>query len=351
MMMMCGALVLGGTTAALAKGVAYSARYKAKYPAVADGGSIAVVNFNGKDGDNFADALASELQSAELDGAPIFQVKTIDSMNYRSTGDISKAEVATAIRTGQKLGVRTVFTGTVSSASVNSTNYTKEESVCTESAGLFKCKKTETRQIPCNKVVGQYTVTPRAIRVENGSVIFAETISTQGEYSVCNGQLQGNASLSDLFGGLFGKKSATPAPPPVASPDALLAKLRQDATGAIRRMVAPYNKTVNVTLKEKATGLTKPENQQFANAIAFANVGRMDRACGIFETLSTDANKANVALLYNLGVCQEVLLPDEPAAALEYYSKADQLLDKPDKLVSDAYVRMKAMVGQSRSIR
>ena len=116
-------------------------------------------------------------------------------------------------------------------------------------------------------------------------------------------------------------------------------------------MVAPYNKDIEVALKDKAGTFSKPDGTQFENAVAFANAGRMDRACSTFETLyAGEANKGNISLLYNMGVCQEVLLPDEPAAALEYYAKADQLLSRPDKLVSDAYVRMKGMVGQSRSI-
>lgn len=345
-------LVVLASAAMAEKNIKYDARINAKYPGVADGGPIAVVNFNGKDGENFANTLASELQSAQLDGKPVFNVRTIESMNYRSKGDSSKAEVAAAIRTGQKLGVGTVFTGTVTAASVVSTDFTKEESTCVESAGLFKCKRSEMRKVPCTKVVGQYSVTPRAIRVSNGSVVFAEAVSKAGEYSVCDGQLQATGSIGDMLGNIFGRKKDSNAAPPVASPDALLTKLRQDAAGAIRLLVAPYNKSINVTLKDRSSGLAKADNQQFGNAIEFGNAGRMDRACSIFETLfANDANKNNVGLLYNLGVCQEVLLPDEPAAALEYYAKADQLLSKPDKLISDAYLRMKGMVGQSRGIR
>ncbi len=326
---------------ATGKKISYEARFKAKYPAVVDGKTVGVLNFEGRDGDNFGAALSSQLQTAQLDGRPILQVKTLDGLNFVSDGNFSKAEVAAAIRLGQKLGVRHVFTGTVMAASTNVTNYTNNVSVCVESSGLFKCKRSENRAIPCTKVVGQYSVAPRAISVATGTTVYSEVISRQGEYSMCNGQLQSNFNL-------FSKKPATI---PVSSPEALLAQLRQDAAAQIRVQVAPYNMPIEVELKERAQGLAKPDQEQFSNAIAFGNAGRMDRACSIFETMGANpANQANISLLFNLGVCQEVLLPDEPGAALEYYAKADQYLSKPDKMISDAFLRMKKQVGEKRGI-
>jgi hypothetical protein len=334
------ALTVTSGSDAWAKKISYNARFKAKYPAVADGASIGILNFAGRDGENFGAALSSVLQTAELDERPIFTVKSLDSMSYRDEGNISKAEVATAVRLGQSLGVKTIFTGTVMSASVSTNNYTKDETVCVESAGLFKCKRSETRKVPCSKVVGQYSVSPRAIAVASGTIVYSEVISTQGEYDVCNGQLQ-SAGFS-----LFSKKPTTIA---VSSPEALMAKMRQDVANQIRVKVAPYNQLLEVELKEKSVGLSKPDQEQFSNAIAFGNAARMDRACSIFETLEP-SNNANIALLYNLGVCQEVLLPDEPGAALGYYAKADQYLVKPDKMISDAFLRMKKQVGEKRGI-
>lgn len=327
----------------------YDARIAAKYPAVAAAKSVGVLNFNGKDGENFTAALVAALNAATLDGAPQFSVKTMESMNFKSDSAISKAETAAAIRQGQKLGVAVVFTGATTTVAINTTNFTKQEQVCGSGIPLLGCKNPRTQNIPCNGVIGQYSVAPRALRVDTGAVIFSEPVTVKGEYQVCNGQLQ-NAPGGGLFD-VFKKKDAAAKEAVVNTPDALLDKLRRDAAEAIRQQVAPYNRSVTVQLKEKAPGLSKGDMTQFAGAVEFAGAGRMDRACSIFETLNAGANANNVALLYNLGVCQEVLLPDRPAAALEYYAKADQLLTRPDKLVSDAYLRTKAMVGQSRGLR
>ncbi len=332
------------------KQITYDARFNAKFPAVATARSIGVLPFNGNDGGNFTAALTSQLQAAQIDEAAVFDIKTLDSMNFRSAEGISRSEIAKAIQLGQKLGVKVVFTGVITSASVNQNAYTKEESYCAESSGFLKCNRTATRNIPCFKVNAQYSVTPQAIRVDNGQIIYSETISLQGDYSVCNGQVESTASLGSMIGSIFGSKKDKPASTQISSPEALLNKLRQDAAESIRRQVAPYNRSISVTMKERGDGLSKEDQKMFLNGVAFADGGRMDRACSIFETLNADRNKTNVPLLYNLGVCQEVLLPDDPAAALEYYAKADQLLSRPDKLVSAAYLRTKTMVGQNRSI-
>ena len=325
----------------------YEARMAAKYPAVAAARNVGVLNFNGKDGENFTAALVSALQSATLDGAPQFSVKTMESMNFRSAEAMSKAEVAAAIRQGQKLAVAVVFTGATTTVSVNQSSFNKQEQVCGSGIPLLGCKNPRTQNVPCQTVIGQYSVAPRAIRVDTGAVIYSEPVTAKGEYQICNGQVQSSGSIFDVF---KGKKDQV-AEAPVTTPDALLDKLRRDAAQAIRQQVAPYNRSVTVALKERAPGLSKPDTAQFAGAVEFAGAGRMARACSIFETMNAGANTQNVALLYNLGVCQEVLLPDRPAAALEYYAKADQLLTKPDKLISEAYLRTKNMVGQSRGLK
>lgn len=336
------ALIVGTPSASWGKKISYPARFKAKYPSVAEGGTVGVLNFDGRDGSNFAAALSAELQVAELDGKPVFAVKSIDGMNYNGNPTFSKAEIATANRMGQKVGVRTVITGVVMTAAINSTNFSRTETYCSSRGPKGKCLGNSARSVPCQKVSGQYSVSPRAVTVGTGTIVYSDVISQQGEYTICEGQLQ--SSGFSLF-----KSAATRSE--IATPEALLTKLRQEVAHAIRLQIAPYNKLVQVELKGKTNGLSKPDEQQFSNAMAFGNAGRMDRACSIFETLhATETNAANIALLYNLGVCQEVLLPDDPGAALQYYAKADQYLTKPDKQISEAFLRSKRQVGEQRGI-
>ena len=337
------AIIAGVTPSFAARRASYQAKVSPKFPAVAQTGSIAVLNFNGRDGEAFSGTLTAALQAVRIDGKAVFDVKTMDSMNYRSTADVSRAEVAAAIRLGQKLGVRAVFTGAVTSASTSNSNFTREDRFCAQSKKIFSCERWETRRTPCTTVVGQYAVAPRAIRVDNGSVIYSETITSRGEYTVCEGQLQ-KASISTS-----GSGEATVTSNAITSPDGLIDAMRTEVAQRVRLDVAPYYRTITVNFMNRTGQLSKPDNAQFQNALEFAEASRLDRTCAIFETLyATEANKSNVSLLYNMGVCQEVLVPEDLSAALPYYARADQLLTRPDKLVSDAFVRTRNAVEAGR---
>jgi hypothetical protein len=58
----------------------------------------------------------------------------------------------------------------------------------------------------------------------------------------------------------------------------------------------------------------------------------------------------SVTLNYNIGVCSEALLPDDPSKAFEYYNQADQLLKSPNKMVSAALARSRELMQQGSRI-
>ena len=100
-----------------------------------------------------------------------------------------------------------------------------------------------------------------------------------------------------------------------------------------------------------ALNMPKPAQITFESGTPFIKADRLDRACSIWEVMESDPTAAtSISLLYNLGVCQEALVPENPSAALEYYVKADQLTIKPDKLVSAALLRAKEMVENQKKI-
>lgn len=327
--------------------VNYTTQVAPRYPAVSAMRSLGVLPFNGRDGANFTSSLAAKLQSANLDGAPVFELRTMDSLNFKSEGVISRTEMANAIRNGQKLGVKLVFIGVVNEASVRETPFTKEVTRC-EGGNIFSGAKCTNRSytVPCKRVTGQYSVTPQAIRVDNGTVLFSEVISRNAQYEQCADGA--NASV-DIIGSLFKRKDAVERSA-ASTPEALLMELREQATEVIKKLVAPYSLAVEVQIKNATDGLPKADNETFRNAVAFAKAQRMDRACALFEGLNTAQNASNVGLLYNLGVCQEVMLPDDPAAAMAYYAKADGLMKRPDKMVSEAYLRIKQLIANDRNV-
>ena len=68
------------------------------------------------------------------------------------------------------------------------------------------------------------------------------------------------------------------------------------------------------------------------------------------EIYASEQNQKSMILNYNLGVCNEALLPDDPSTAFDFYNKADLLLSKPNKEVSAALLRTKELVQQGARI-
>lgn len=334
------ALMLAGTAEALP--VKYQARFNAKVPAVADLRVIAVMPFTGQDSENFTGGLIAALQSATVDGEPWFTLKSGDGFQASAP---TAAEISAAVKYGRAAGAEVVYIGKVATASVNAVPRQEARATCVQPGPkLFSpCQRQETFAVNCQRVDGNYTVTPRAIRVSDGSVVYSQSITFTEGYDGCDDRPPSWSTapippfglpLPPIFRGRPKTVEAAP------SPDTLLQRLRDKALQRVRSDVAPYNGEITVNVKEKGTDLPKEAAAQFKSGVDFAKGGRMDRACGIWDTINTGPAAESPTLLYNLGACAEVLEPDNPRVALGYYSKADALLTKPDNEISAALKRM-----------
>ncbi len=325
-------LLLWPTLAVADVPIDYVAQVEPRYPGLAALGPTAVAGFTGNDGKAFAAALRGELQSAEVDSRAYYTVRNLDDTH----GPIDTP--VTAVHAGAAGGVTTVFTG-VADLTIVTTDYKQDRKQCTES-GILHCAKNETVAVPCTRYNGTYVVTPSVYRVADSKLFYTETVTVQADFSTCAEA----AAVSGLDKVLAAMTAAAKKDVPVTSREQLVARLRTNAADEVRSHLTPTTKKIKVVFKDTARDLAKADQDSFRSAAQFARAKRLDRACGIFETLETPDKANNVALLYNLGVCQEALEPDRPADALKYYNKADQRTTTPDRLVSDAVLRMRAQV-------
>jgi len=315
--------------------IEYQTRIEPRFPGVAKLGPIAIAPFGGTDGKEFAAALRGELQAAEVDGRAFYSMRNLE-------GAVKIDSPASAIKAAQTAGVAAVFFGSVARASIDKTQSTKDQERCTESK-IIGCSKKETVQIPCTKYAWTYIVTPVVYVVADGRTFYSETITQQRSFSTC-AETAASSGFDKIIARMTEIKHA--ADIVITTPEQLLIQLRSDAAIEVRKHLTPTAKNIKVIFKDQARDLGKADQEQFRSAAQFARAKRIDRACGIFETLNTPDKANNVALLYNLGVCQEALEPDRPALALEYYAKADQRTTTPDRLVSEAFLRMKTLVDE-----
>lgn len=320
--------------------IEYEARFAPKTPGVPALGAIAILDFTGAEGREFANALRAELQRAELEGRPVFNIRN------RDDAAAPPADKAGAVRAGQQINANAVFFGAVTKAEIIKTDFKKDDRRCVGSSVPGFCSKYETVTLPCTRYSGSYSVNPSLYAIPDGREFYTEAVAVEREFSTCNGAVL-NPSTIDKIITAFKTKKELP-DEDISTPEALMVKLRTMAVATVREHITPYTKKIKVVFKDKSPELGSKDSEQFRSGVQFVKAGRLDRACGIFETLMTPDKASNVPLLYNLGACQEALEPDRPASALEYYSKADQKTTKPDALVSQSYLRMKAMVDAQR---
>ncbi|MBC7505385.1 MAG: hypothetical protein H7267_06640, partial [Sandarakinorhabdus sp.] len=251
-----------------------------------------------------------------------------------------------------KLDVKGVYNGSVTLAKVTRTDRQEQSNECADGND---CKQKVVRTITCTRVVLDYAVNARIVNVATKANVYAKTHVAQDGYDICNGKGQEIVVKENKGWAVSFAEKLTGTPKKDGfvmefNDEALYQRVRLNIAQKIRKDVAPFNQDVTVEFKRRASELPKPDQVTFESAIPFSKAGRLDRACSIWELMETGAAATSVSLLYNLGACQEALVPENPSAALEYYVKADQLLSKPDKLVTEALLRAKKMVDGQRNI-
>lgn len=370
----CLAATLILTAQAAAQKVDYDARFPAKYREAAELKSLAVLPFRGTDGDAFTSAMVGALQSSTLDGKPYFVVKTLEGMNYTppppprpmkgrggGKGVTATSEVAAAVRLGTQLKVSAIYTGEVAGAVISRRNFTQTKSVCQKN-GNGKCEMVQV-PVACVDTTVNYSVTPRIINIATGQVVYSRTVARSGNYTLCDGKVEYQGTLADAVND-FGKsltdmfkrtKKKNPNEADVGEKEistdaALITKVRTDVADAIRYDVSPYNFRVSVEFKQRAPEMNKDDQAKFKAASEFAKAKRLDRACSDWEAMKTSANAGSINLLFNLGVCQEVLVPEDPSSAMNFLAKADSLTTKPDPMINAALDRVRKMADAQTEI-
>lgn len=301
------------------QGAAITAKNPARSQEAASLRNVRVIGFTGVAGyaEPFATQLEAKLSGINIDGAPYFTVK--DRKASRGATGAFRAlpnEVQQAVDVAKSEGVDGIYYGEVTAASVEKANYTGTRSVCVEQ-GFPLCKKYATVPAQCVSYKSAVSVTPKVVNVSTSSVIYSRAISDSRSANYCEGDSSVPTEAS-LIGTSF---------------DVILNEISKD--------VAPWTIQTTVAFKNNTDGLPADQAEAFKGAVEFANAGRLDRGCGVLMGMEPSFPE-NVPLLYNIGVCHES--QGQPQVALEYFTKVDSMLTRPDADVSEALERSRAAV-------
>lgn len=119
----------------------------------------------------------------------------------------------------------------------------------------------------------------------------------------------------------------------------------------MRRDVAPYMMLVTIELMDdddSDLGNNKHAQKLLESGIEFAKNSSMQRACSLFDEASK-SYQHSPAIFHNLGVCAE--MKKDFSLATSLYQKAESLLQKPDKLINAALVRVSSRMVKEKMVQ
>lgn len=324
------ACALAAPGAALADGYVYTfdQRLPGAYDDVFNLPSLGVIPLRGTDGQNFAAAVAGELQQVRIGTRPAFSIRTEDTgaapgKTRKSAGDSVYVRAA-----ADRLGVKGLLWGNIVSAKVSIDKYVGATTSCVNKV----CTQVP---IDCVKYQGSYTVTPAIYSSDKASILYQKMIKKDAVTDVCGGVVQ-KTSLVDIFGGLFSKKKQE-----ALTPDSIMTAIRLEAAKEIIADLTPKTRKAKVGFKAKFPEFDKDTQAKLALAMDQLKSGRPDKACGIFQSFGEGAATRQLSLRYNLAACEEVNANYK--VAKQIYDAYDKDMTAVDPMLNDALKRMADM--------
>lgn len=299
--------------------------------------SVAVMPFDGPEGETFTSIVESTLASVIIDGRQFFQIvdrvsldAAVNEMKLGMTGMVTEN---TAAQVGKTAGAKAIYTGTVGASSVDEEFYSEKRQTCalyrtvTDSGGrkTQECTNWYDSQVSCTKRTASFSFTPKLIEVESSRIIFSNIYANTVESKAC---------VDEGKGLLDGK--------------VMLKQARETAMRQFRMDVAPYYATMSFTLKDSTADIaSEAAKAKFKEGLAFAKANRMDRACPLWREAKVLARNS-LTLMYNAAICDEI--EDRPHEALALYLQIEKTLISSDDLIATALARVNARIESRRRL-
>lgn len=293
---------------------------------------IAVTPFkeNGREHDQATADVEAMLEGVMVEGSSYFQIidrQTLDSIFTEYKLSDKYIDSNTAVQIGKLAGADTILSGKVSGPTVKVRSFTKKNKECVRmEAGakpyeIDKCLQWVDRPVSCKEYNASVYLTPRAVNVESGRVIYTKKHFKEIKDDFCQGE--------------------TKLPP---SPEQMKQRVMDIILTEVMMDVAPTDKIVSIKLLRSDGGKIPPMTEEkLKGAIKWAKSNRMDRACNLFKEAMSE-HPSSAALTYNVGVCAEI--KRDLQRALVLYKEADSKLMKPNKTISEALERILMMIKQ-----
>jgi len=340
-------LMLVTITTLLFTGCAQKVRVKALDPAevgeMASKKKVAIVDFK-NDTVGLSGKIEAEIAKQKLDKKRYFTVLSRkDLASVMAEQKLQSSELldaTTASKVGVLIGAQAMVNGEISSANAESGTYKEDKKEC---LSYYKdgggCAKWRFYKVTCQTTQAAVAANINIVDVENGSIIYADTISKDYSGDSCKA---GKTSLGLLVLDTGPKK--------ILSKQQALNKLTADIANEFVYKLSPHYIYFNVALLDSIEIETSDANHlALENSLKYIKGGRMDKADKILNKLMEDTDGKSYVVAYVYGVVKEAQGQFDEAKDL--YSIADDLTTEPVSEVNLAVTRIEKLISKRDEAR
>jgi hypothetical protein len=294
--------------------------------------TIMVSNFYGPTGEVFAGELEGVLVNAKVNNSPVY--RSVSRSNVSGSRNFSTGEMDRSLmRNAASNKAQAVIAGSVLKAEAIDERSSEKRFICDRKQKadgvlaklLAPCESGRDVQVSCTVRTGTYSVAFRMLEVESSKLVASEVVTQKSSSKACSDE-----------------KTNLPAA------DQLIASSKAQVLSQIKELLVPRQVQMELSLMAADDLLsTSASKERVDGALRFANEGRLDRSCEIFNELQ-DIEPQSVAIQYNLGVCAES--EDDPAKAKAIYQALDRKLISPNEMVSEALKRADQRVKEREAL-
>lgn len=292
---------------------------------------IAVLPFGIKDGIDITPEVETLLTGVLVNDQPFFTVvernRIKDLLREMKLAESGALDPTTVSKLGKMAGASGVYMGAVTRNSVRDERYKESRFRCDQyeqkrdkkgNPYQGKCLRPVEYTVDCVQRIADFAFNPKLVDVQAGTIKYSKEATGSTQSKACPDHAAGNVAATQL-----------------------LHDARKLALQSFRQDVAPHTARFVIVVQEAAEGINSTAaREKFVSAIAFAKGNRLDRACEIWDEIVPSEDRSP-SLHYNHGVCAEAA--GELDIAMARYTKADRLLTKPEKAISEALARVRQL--------
>lgn len=279
--------------------------------------------------DNYglSNKIENNLAKEKIDNKEYFTVisrkdfdKIIAEQKLQNSGLV---DASTVVEIGNLIGAQAIISGRAGEPILKDTYFYEERTKCLDK----KCKEKAKYVVKCMKREVGLSAEIRMVDIAKGDIIYADTLKKHYTFKSCQDSSNGVPTLETAM-------------------QMLASKIADNFT---YKLTPHYRDFKVVLLDTPDIDYSSHEEELLEASLEYIKQNRLDKAEKLLVDLVDSTKEKSYVAFYNLGVIKEA--QGGYSEAQKYYKVADNLVVKPVKEVSKAYVRIGKIIEKNNKAK